>query len=169
MSRENNIVWKSLVAAEKAVMFITGIASMVIVALAMILRYFFNVDLVGYEEILAMVAFWSYMIGSAYGSYEKSQIAADILNVYLKEGKVKSVINLLRSGLTFVLCLIFNVWAFQFAQWAIMMNTRTPVWRLPMVIGQGSLFVGLTLMTFYNLVYLYDEIRATANTFKKLA
>jgi hypothetical protein len=47
------------------------------------------------------------------------------------------------------------------------MNTRTPVWRLPMVIGQGSIFVGLTLMSFYNIVYFYDDIKAAVPVFKK--
>jgi TRAP-type C4-dicarboxylate transport system permease small subunit len=167
LSRENNIIWKSLIAAQKIVMFITGMATMIIVALAMVLRFFFNVDLVGYEEVLAMVAMWLYMIGSAYGSYEKSQIAADILNLYLKEGKLKTTVNVLRSGLTLGLGLVFNVWAWQFAVWAITMNTRTPVWRLPMVIGQGSIFVGLTLMSFYNIVYFYDDIKAAVPVFKK--
>jgi TRAP-type C4-dicarboxylate transport system permease small subunit len=63
--------------------------------------------------------------------------------------------------------LVFNVWAWQFAVWAITMNTRTPVWRLPMVIGQGSIFVGLTLMSFYNIVYFYDDIKAAVPVFKK--
>ncbi len=147
-------------------MVITGIACMVIVSLAMLLRWLFNIDLVGYEEILAMFAFWLYMIGSSYGSYEKSQIAADILDVYLKPGRVKASINLLKDTLTFVLCLVFNYWALQFALWGIQMGTKTPVWRLPMVIGQGSIFVGLTIMSFYNLVYLYDQIKITRETFR---
>jgi len=147
-------------------MIITGISCMMIVALAMLLRWLFNIDLVGYEEILVMFAFWLYMIGSSYGSYEKSQISADILNIYLKEGKVKSVINLLRSALTFVLCLVFNYWAFEFVVWGIKMGTKTPVWRLPMVIGQGSIFIGLSLMTFYNVVYFYDEIKDALQTFR---
>jgi TRAP-type C4-dicarboxylate transport system permease small subunit len=167
LSRENNVLWKSLIAAQKVVMFITGMATMIIVALAMSLRFFFNIDLVGYEEVLSMVAMWLYMIGSSYGSYEKSQIAADILNIYLKAGKFKTVINLLRSVLTLGLGLVFNVWALQFVIWGITMNTRTPVWRLPMVIGQGSIFVGLTLMSFYNIVYFYDEIKAALPVFKK--
>lgn len=147
-------------------MIITGISCMTIVALAMLLRWLFNIDLVGYEEILVMFAFWLYMIGSSYGSYEKSQIAADILNIYLKEGKVKASINLLRATLTFLLCLVFNYWAYDFVVWGITMGTKTPVWRLPMVIGQGSIFIGLTLMTFYNSVYLYDEIKDAIQTFK---
>ncbi len=167
MSRENNVVWKSLAVIQRGLMFVTGMATMIIVALAMLMRFLLNIDLAGYEEVLAMVAMWLYMIGSSYGSYEKSQIAADILNIYLKEGKFKTSINLLRSLLTTILGLVFNAWAFQFVVWGITMNTRTPVWRLPMVIGQGSIFVGLSLMSFYNIVYFYDDIKAALPVFRK--
>lgn len=159
MSRDDNMIWKALVIIQKVIMVFTGIVTTLIVSLAMILRYVFDIDLVGYEEILVMVAFWLYMIGSAYGSYEKSQITADIVNMFLKEGKVKSIVSLIKSGLTLGLGLLFNYWAFQFVVWAIEMDTRTPVWRLPTVIGQGSIFVGLSFMTFYNAVYFYDEIK----------
>lgn len=165
MSRENNKIWKALLAGQRAIMVVTAVIVTIIVSAAMILRSF-NIDLVGYEEVLIMFAFWLYMIGSAYGSYEKSQIAADILNVYLKEGKVKATINLIKTAVTLILGIVLNYWAFQLLAWAIQMNTRTPVWRLPMAIGQGSMFVGLTLTTFYNMVYFYDEIKSFKKTIK---
>ncbi len=146
-------------------MVITAVAITVIVSLAMFLRIF-NTDLVGYEEILVMVAFWLYMIGSSYGSYEKSQITADILNVYLKPGRGKSVVNVVRAGLTVVLGLIFNYWAYEFLFWALKMNVKSPVWRLPMAIGQSSIFIGLLLVSLYNIVYFYDEIKLTIGVFK---
>lgn len=166
MSREDTRIWKGLIRLQKIIMVFTGITTTLIVSMAMILRAVFDVDLVGYEEILVMVAFWLYMIGSAYGSCEKSQITADILDIYLKEGKTKSIANLIKSGLTVALGLLFNYWAFQFAAWALVMNVRTPVWRLPAVIGQGSIFIGLTFMTFYNIVYFYDDIKSFINTKK---
>ncbi len=158
MSRENNKIWNGLLKFQRTIMVITAVVVTVIVSLSMLMRVF-DKDLVGYEEILVMVAFWLYMIGSSYGTYEKSQITADILNIYLKEGKVKSAVNLFRSLLTLTIGLIFNFWALQFLTWALKMSVKTPVWRLPMAIGQGSIFVGLTLMSFYHIVFFYDEIK----------
>lgn len=167
LSRENHLFWRTLANIQKFIMVITGLAVMLIVSSAMLLRWLFNTDFKGYEEILVMFAFWLYMIGSSYGSYRKNQITADILNIYLKEGRVKSVINLVRSFLTLILAAIFNYWAYEFVVWGFTMKTKTPVWRLPMVWGQSSLMVGLTLVTFYNLVYFYDEIKLTVAQFKQ--
>ncbi len=157
MSRENNIPIKFIVKAEKIIIVITGIAVTLIVGLACLMRAIFKVDLVGYEEILVMFAFWLYMIGSAYGTYEKSQITADILNIYLKEGVVKSFVNLIRSFLTLVLASWFGIWAFDFVVWGVEMQTKTPVWRLPMVWGQSSIFIGLLLVSIFNALYFWDE------------
>jgi TRAP-type C4-dicarboxylate transport system permease small subunit len=148
-------------------MIITGLMVVFIVAGAMILRFFFNVDLVGYEEILAFFALWLYMIGSAYGSYEKSQITADILTIMMQESRLKSSITLLAHFLTLVLGFVFMVWAYQFAAWSFSMNMETPVWRLPTIIGEGSVFIGLLLVSFYNTVYFIDECKLFIKEFKK--
>lgn len=164
--RENNVIWKMLIVVQKGIMVITGITTMLIVSSAMLLRWLFNTDFKGYEEILVIFAFWLYMIGSSYGSYQKNQITADILDIYLKEGRVKSTIHVFRSGLTLVLSSVFTFWAFQFVSWGFTMKTKTPVWRLPMIWGQSSLLIGLILVTFYNLVYFYDDIVKAIKVFK---
>lgn len=166
MNRENNIVWKSLLVFMRIIMIITGLMVVFIVAGAMTLRFFFNIDLTGYEEILAFFALWLYMIGSAYGSYEKSQITADILTIMLPDGRVKSSIRLFAHFLTLILCTVFMVWAYQFADWSFGMGMVTPVWRLPTIIGEGSVFVGLVLVTFYNIVYFIDELKDFRHVFK---
>jgi TRAP-type C4-dicarboxylate transport system permease small subunit len=166
LTREDNVFWKGLVVVQKVIMVVTGLTVMGIVSSAMMLRWLFNSDFKGYEEILVMFAFWLYMIGASYGSYQKNQITADILDIYLKEGRLKSMIHLVRSFLTLVLSSVFMFWAYEFVVWTVQMGTKTPVWRLPMVWGQSSLLVGLILVTFYNLVYFYDEVRLTITEFK---
>lgn len=164
--RENNVIWKALIVVQKAIMVVTGLATMFIVSSAMLLRWLFNTDFKGYEEILVMFAFWLYMMGSSYGSYQKNHITADILDIYLKEGRLKTSIHVFRSFLTVVLSSIFTVWAIEFVSWGMRMNTKTPVWRLPMVWGQSSLMIGLILVTFYNLIYFYDDIVKAIKVFK---
>lgn len=156
--RERNIIWRGLITFERTIIAWTAIGVTIIVALACICRYFLDADLKAYEEYLLPVAFWLYMMGGVYGSYEKSHITADILNIYLKEGKAKDTVRFLKLLFTFILGAIFTWWAFQYVLWGIQMGTKTAVWRIPHVIGQGSIFVGLSLMSMYNLVYLYDDI-----------
>lgn len=164
--RESNVLWKALIVVQKGIMVVTGLTTMLIVSSAMLLRWLFNTDFKGYEEILVMFAFWLYMIGASYGSYQKNQITADILDIYLKEGRVKSVIHVFRSLLTLILSSVFTFWAYEFVSWGFRMKTKTPVWRLPMVWGQSSLLIGLILVTFYNLIYFYDDIVKAIKVFK---
>ncbi len=155
---EKNKAWRFLLSIERFVILITSIAVTIIVTLACVFRYLLDTDLVAYTEYLLPVAFWLYMIGGAYGSYEKSHITADILNYYIPEGKVKGIISIIKNLLTLILGLIFMVWAFQFAAWAVDIGTKSAVWRIPGVVGQASIFVGFLLMSFYHFVHLLDSI-----------
>lgn len=135
-------------------------ASMVtLITFAAVIFRELNVNFLGYEEVLIICAFWLYMLGTAYGSYEDSHIKADVIVVMMPEGLAKSLIALARNTLTLVLGIIFLIWAFQLFQWTIIMETKTPVWRIPVTISQSSLLFGLTVASFYNAVYLYDEIK----------
>ncbi|MDD2216071.1 MAG: TRAP transporter small permease, partial [Eubacteriales bacterium] len=159
MSRlENTAFWNGLAKVLRFVMIITSVLVTLIVFGSVILREL-NLNFLGYEEILIIVAFWLYMIGAAYGSYEKSHITADIIVVMMPESMIKSLFALIRNTLTVVLGIIFLIWAYELVQWTIEMNTRTPVWRIPVTVGQSSILVGLFISSFYHLVYLYDEAK----------
>lgn len=163
----NSKIWNGILLVIKNLMVICNFMVMLIVFTALTSREVFNVDFYGYEEILVIFAMWLYMMGSAYGSYEKTQITADIVNIMMPEGKAKSSIRLLAHLITFLLGVIFAIWAFQFILWSFQMNIRTPIYGLPSLIGESSLFFGLLLMSLYNFVYLVDEIKATIKTFSK--
>lgn len=154
---ERSAFWRGLTKFLRFGLIVTSVLVAVITFAAVITRAF-NINFLGYEEILIICAFWLYMFGTAYGSYENSHIKADIIVVMMKEGRLKSLIALLRNTLSLILGIVFLLWAFQLFQWTIEMDSRTPVWRIPMTVSQSSLLFGLALMTFYNGVYLYDEI-----------
>ncbi|MGL4484132.1 MAG: TRAP transporter small permease [Anaerovoracaceae bacterium] len=156
---KNSFFWKFLVGAQQTIIIVTGSLAALIVAGACILR-FFEMNFMGFEEILIFVVFWLYMMGCAYGSYEKSQITADILEVTMKESLFKDIIRLAKVTLTLVIGAFFVLWAVQLLMWTILNNTQTPVFRFPVAIGQSSIVVGMLLSTFYNFVYFVDEVTA---------
>ncbi|WP_352400813.1 TRAP transporter small permease subunit [Anaerotignum sp.] len=157
-NREDNILWKALLAAQRAIILVTAVGVTAIVGGACILRAF-GINFIGFEEILIIVVFWLYMTGCSYGTFEKSQITADILEVMLPETLFKKITKLARYALTFLLCIVFTYWGFMLAMWTIQMDTRTPVFRIPVATGQISIFIGLLISSFYNLVYFIDEIK----------
>ncbi len=156
---KNTLFWKLL---EKFLKFgLIVMASLVtLITFAAVITRSFNINFQGYEEILIICAFWLYMFGAAYGSFEKSHITADIIVATMPEGYTKALIAMLRNAVALVLGMVFLYWAFNLFQWTIEMQTKTPVWRIPVTVSQSSLLFGLSVMTFYNAVYLYDEVKA---------
>jgi len=163
---EKSFFWKAL---EKFLKFglIVSSSLVTIITFAAVITRELNINFLGYEEILIICAFWLYMLGAAYGSYEKSHITADIIVVMMPDNFLKALIAMLRNTLTLVLGIIFLLWAFELFQWTVEMQTKTPVWRIPVTVAQSSLLFGLAIITFYNVVYLYDEIKAFVDKFVK--
>ena len=156
---EKTAFWRGLKTFLRFGLIVSGCLVTLITFAAVITRAF-NINFLGYEEILIICAFWLYMFGTAYGSYEDSHIKADVIVVMMPDGKAKSLLAIIRNALSLVLGFIFFIWAFQLFQWTIEMGNKTPVWRIPMTVSQSSMLFGLTCATFYNAVYLYDEIKA---------
>lgn len=155
---ENTLFWRVLPRILRFGLILTAIMVTVITFGSVVMREL-NFNFLGYEEILIIFAFWLYMIGAAYGSYEKSHITADIIVIMMPESFAKSLINILRNALTVVLGIIFLLWALQLVGWTVEMQTKTPVWRIPVTVAQSSILFGLTVASFYHLVYLYDEVK----------
>lgn len=155
---EKSVIWLALVKLIRFGLIVSNILVTIITFAAVIARAF-NFNLLGYEEILIICAFWLYMLGSAYGSYERSHIKADIFVIMMKEGRVKDFVSILRDALSVTLGIIFFLWALQLAQWNLDNGQLTPVWRIPVLVSQSSLLFGLGVGSLYNLVYLFDSIR----------
>ncbi len=155
---ERSAFWKGLAKLLRFGLVVSSCLVTLITFAAVITRAL-NINFLGYEEVLIICAFWLYMLGTAYGSYENSHIKADVIVVMMPDGLLKSLLALIRNTLALVLGFIFFLWAFQLFNWTIIMENKTPVWRIPMTVSQSSLLFGLGVATFYNLVYLYDEAK----------
>jgi len=118
-------------------------------------RYVLHIDLYGAEEFILIFAFWLYMMGAAYGSFEGSHIKADIMEQYIKNEKWKLRIQLLVSVISTVVCLVLNYWAFNYFVWGIVKHARSIAWKIPMVIPQSSILLGFTIMSVYSCINLY--------------
>lgn len=155
-------LWNTLIKLQKFVMIITGAATVFLVFVPLILREI-GIPFVAYEEFLLIFAFWMYMMGSSYGSYEKSQIAADIMSQFLK-GKAKTALLLINRVGTFILCAIFTYWGLVLVQWTHSTGALTSVYKIPVIFGQVSIFISLFLSSIYNFVYMVEDIKNSINT-----
>jgi len=152
-----NRLWNGLLALQKTVMVMTTLAVTFIMVIAVVFRYVIKTDLFGSEEIVAIIAAWMYFMGSAYGSYEKSQITADIMTSYVKSEKVKQLIVLISEVLSSVICVLVTYWALQFFLWSLMRMPRSAIFKIPLIIPQGAVLTGFCLMSFYSIYHLLNE------------
>lgn len=139
---------------------ILGVGVVLIVASTSILSSFLNINFPGNEELLIIVVFYLYMIGCAYGAYEKSHITAEIIDVIVKDGIFKETVYVIRWILTFILGVVFMIWAIALVQWSFENELKTLVFRLPIAFGQMSIVIGLVLTNFYNFIHMYEAVKA---------
>ena len=156
---EDTRIWNLVLKLERFVIVLTGWLVTVLIVLGVVLRYLLNADLFGIEEILIILAFWLYFMGSAYGSYEGSHIRADIYKVFLKNPKAVKLINLLTLSISSFTSAVFTIWGFKYVLWGLQKGAKSPGWRIPQVIPQSSIFFGFLLMTVYFSVHLVRTIQ----------
>lgn len=123
-----------------------------------IFRYGFKMDLFAYEEWLLPISFWLYFLASGVGSYEDSQIRADILESYFTTARASWIRKVFVSIIESTISVVVVYWA------ALMMLNEIssyPNWQstialqIPFFVPRLGIFVGLFFMAFYGLLHLY--------------
>lgn len=150
------IVWKSAFLSLST--FILALTFFLVV----LLRYVLHADLFAYEEWLLPMCFWLFFLGSAVGTYEDSQIKADILESWIRNPRLIWCRKVLLTGFELIVTL-FLVW------WAILMLvdeiSAYPQWqttvalRIPYAVPRFGMFVGLSFMALYSALHLYVLLR----------
>lgn len=150
--------WKLTIASVKFIMVLCSIASTSCIIYAVVLRYIFKNNFYGSDEIILMFAFWLYFMGAVYGSYENSHIKADLINVYVKNIRIKDFIDLIAQVIMIVVNVILVTWAWDYFLWGLKKMPLTTGLKIPLVIPQSAVFFGLLLMGFYHIVYFIRNI-----------
>ena len=115
------------------------------------MRYVFEKDVLGMDELEVCVAFWLYFIASANCSNKGTQITADILNIVCKKcPKARRIINAFTSLLSACVGLIFTYFSFNFFDFAFQRSQRTLILRLPVTTYYIAIVIGLALMSIYH-------------------
>lgn len=156
LKRLANFIWVALLKIQRTIMMVALCFCLLTIFLEVIMRYILQTSIIGIEELAAYVAFWLYMIGSSYGSYERSQIRAELTHLVFKDPRkyaiAKSVVNLL----TFLIICNALPWAYRYLEWGFKRQEQSSATLFgstyPVVYFQMSISIGLTLMAFYSLV-----------------
>jgi len=152
------LFWKIMHASVKCVMITCSAVSTICIILSVVLRYIFKSNFYGSDEIILLFAFWLYFMGAVSGSYENSHIKADLLNVYLKNIRIKDFINLFSQFFMIAVNMILITWAWNYFLWGLVKMPLSTGLKIPLVIPQSAVFFGLLLMGFYHIVYFITNI-----------
>ncbi len=130
--------------------------------LVVLLRYVLQSDLFAYEEWLMPMCFWLFFLGSALGTYEDSQIKADILESWFKNPVfiwwrrtiLTSVELLVTVFLVYWAALMLRDEIASYPQWQ-----TTIALRIPFFVPRFGIFAGFVFMALYSALHLYVLLR----------
>ncbi|WP_435311863.1 TRAP transporter small permease [Primorskyibacter sedentarius] len=126
--------------------------------MVVVLRYLLETDLFAYEEWLMPLCFWLFFLGSAVGTYEDSQIKADILESWIKNPVVIWWRKVILTAFELIVTCFLVYYAIEmlideisdYPKWQ-----STIALRIPFFVPRLGMFLGFTLMAFYSALHLY--------------
>ena len=131
-----------------------NIAICVMILTGAFMRYLLQKDFYGMEELVLLIAFWMYFVGSAVASREGSQVSAALVTSLLRSDKQRAVLTLIRNILTMILFGILAKWAYDYLLWSIQMRPTTAVYKIPMYIDHAALLVSFVLSALYEIKHI---------------
>ena len=141
----------------KLILLITGALIVALVTVYVITRYLFAMNFRGFEELCTLIVVWMYFIGSANARREQSHIAADMLGLFVKNPYVYQIFLIIRHAIGVAVVGIMAYLAFDFMYFNIQMGAKSMTHGIPMWCYHSSLFLGMCLMMFYDILHLIND------------
>ena len=157
-SIEDALLWRLLVKMERLVLVLCSVFIVLVIVLSVVMRYILKSDLYGVEEMIIPLALWLYFIGGAYGSYEGSHIAADIVTELIKSAKILRVIRIIVSGIVLFCSLVFAKWGIDFISWGIQVGGKSTSLHIPLLLSRIPLTICFILMVLYSFYHFINVI-----------
>jgi len=124
-----------------------------------VMRYIFEIPVMGLDEMLVYPTLWLYFLGSVNASREDTQIKANVLDVFLKTDRAKLTVRVIADLMGVIVSIWLTYWAWEYFRYALRVWKESPTLYVPTFYAECSVFIGLVMMTFYALVYLIKNSR----------
>lgn len=152
-------VINKLVALQNMISVIVLFSLLTLIFIQVLLRYVFNLPLMGIEELMLFPTIWLYMLGAANASEERSHIVVDIADVFIKSQKLLQIIHFIKNVISAIIAVILTYWCFNYFQYSLKLWKLSPLLSMPMFLAESALFIGLVLMSIYSLSDFVKNIR----------
>lgn len=124
-----------------------------------VMRYILELPVMGLEELLVYPTLWLYFLGSVNASREDTQIKANVLDVFLKTEKAKTIVRVIADLLSVIVASWLTYWAWDYFRYALRVWKESPTLYIPTFYAECVMFIGLVLMTLYAVWYLIKNTR----------
>jgi len=124
-----------------------------------IMRYIFELPVMGLDEILVYPTLWLYFLGSVNASREDTQIKANVLDIFLKTDHSKQIVRVIADFLSLAVALWLTYWAWDYFKYAFRVMKESPTLYIPTIYAECSFLIGLVLMSAFALWYLVKNLR----------
>jgi len=129
-----------------------------------IMRYIFELPVMGLDEILIYPTLWLYLLGSVNASREDTQIKANVLDIFLKADRAKLVVRIIADVMALVVALWLTYWAWDYFKYALRVWKESPTLYIPTFYAECTFLIGLVMMSIYAAWYLLKNILAFKST-----
>ncbi len=124
-----------------------------------LMRYVFELPVMGLDELLIYPTLWLYLLGSVNAAREDTQIKANVLDVFLKTDRSRLTVRVIADSFSVIVSCWLTYWAWDYFLYAKKVWKESPTLYIPTFWAECSLFVGMALMTCYSSWYLYKNAR----------
>lgn len=131
-----------------------------------LMRYVFEIPVMGLEEVLVYPTLWLYFLGSVNASREDTQIKANVLDVFLKTERAKLIVRVVADGMGLVVVLWLTYWAWDYFRYALRVWKESPTLYIPTFYAECTFFIGLALMSVYAAWFFFQNARKLWTTSK---
>lgn len=124
-----------------------------------IMRYIFEIPVMGLEELLVYPTLWLYFLGSVNASREDTQIKANVLDVFLKTDRARLKVRVIADLMSVIISGWLTYWAWDYFRYALRVWKESPTLYVPTFYAECAVFIGLVFMTFFALRYFARHCR----------
>lgn len=144
----------------RATMFTALIALGLLMAAQVFMRYVISAPFLGIQELAPLLAVWVYFLGMAYCSRERDHIEGGMMILVIKNPRALLTFRLIGSIAILVTLIVFFEFAWGYASFNYSIGRKSTYLRLPNVLWDASMLIGLGMMTLYAALQIIAEFRA---------
>ena len=147
-----------LAAMQGGILIFTSLMLSGLMVTEVVSRYFLGYPIWGWEELAMLSAMWLYMIGAARAAYERTHLKTEVISLWIKNPRNLRIVKALASLIALIMAGFMAYWSSDILFWGLEKNPTTPVFNIPWVVAQSSLFVAGIIISIYFLRDLLHQV-----------